>query len=289
MMRWCVVSGLAMACWVVAACSSSPGTGASGAAGRDAGAGTTGGAGADAAAGTGAAGAAAGSAGADEGSAGAAGADAGAGTTGAAGADAAAGTGGAGAAGQDAAATEAGPGDASDASAKCPYKAGWGVVTVLPDTMNAVGQVIPAVGASPAVQQVVWSGVLRAGPTPDQISIRLVSGQAPFASMLAPMSVDLSTQKDFQSCGACVIFSMAFNADASAVLPAVQTFVAVSGTLTVTAVPAFPATATSRFSGTLSNAVFQHVSLDELGMATKVDDCQLALTSLAFDTPVKNQ
>jgi hypothetical protein len=102
------------------------------------------------------------------------------------------------------------------------------------------------------------------------------------------MSVDLSTQKDLQTCGACVTVSLAFNADASAVLPAVQTFIPVSGTLNVTAVPAFPVTATSRFTGTLSNAVFQHVTLDELGVATKVDDCQLTLTSLAFDAPVTN-
>jgi hypothetical protein len=50
-----------------------------------------------------------------------------------------------------------------------------------------------------------------------------------------------------------------------------------------------PATASSRIAGSLSNVLFEHVSIDSVtNVATKVDDCQIVVTSATFDAPVKN-
>jgi hypothetical protein len=203
----------------------------------------------------------------------------------------------AGASGQDAATGTSDGGDASagesgsagSGGAACPYKANYGDVIIANNLMFTGEQVVPASGNQPAIYEAAWNGIVRNSATPDQMSIDLVSGLAPFGSMLTPVTVDLSTQKDFQTCGACVLFSVALNADASAVLPEPQSFIAISGNLNIAAVPSFPATASSRITGSLSNVVFEHVNIDSItNVSTKIDNCQIVVTSAAFDAPVKN-
>jgi hypothetical protein len=115
-------------------------------------------------------------------------------------------------------------------------------------------------------------------------------GLAPFGDTLTTMTgIDLSTQSDYQTCGACVVLAVALDANGD-FLAEPQTFISVSGTLNVTTLPAFPATGTSRITGSVSNVVFEHVSIDSItGVTTKLDNCQTTLTSAAFDSPVTNQ
>jgi hypothetical protein len=260
------------------------GAGATGTGGGS-GAGGTGGATAGTSGGTDAAAGSTGGAGA---AGGMAGADAAAGTSG--GTDAAAGT-----AGADAALDTA-HGDASGTAgaggATCPYKASYGNVIIAANVMLAEEHITPAgAGQQQATDEADWTGVIRNASTPDQVSVQLVNGYPPFMTVIAPMSVDLATQNDLQTCGACVTLFIALDGQTTpAFLPAAQTFIASSGTLNVTTVPTFPATAASRITGSLSNAVFEHVSIDPAtGVTTKIDDCQISVTSVAFDAPVTNK
>jgi hypothetical protein len=247
----------------------------------DGGAGTTGTAGA---------GGASGSAGAGGAAAGMSGGDAAAGTSGG---DAAAGMSGgdaaAGAAGGDAA-VDASSSDVADAGA-CPYKSSYGNVIIASNTMFTMEQTTPVdAGVPHAVNDVQWEGVIRnLTSTPDEMAITLETGFTPFGSTLTTGTIDLSTEKDGQTCGACVVLSITLDADGLALLPTPQDFIAVSGTLTVTAVPSFPATGSSRIAGSVSNVVFEHVNIDpDTNATTKIDDCQITVTSAAFDAPVTN-
>jgi hypothetical protein len=253
----------------------------------DGGAGTTGTAGAGGA--SGGAGATAGTSGADA-AAGTSGSDAAAGTSGA---DAAAGMSGgdaaAGMSGGDAA-VDAPRSDVADA-ATCPYKSSYGNVIIASNTMFSTEQTTPVdAGVPHAVDDVQWDGVIRnLTSTPDEMAITLETGSTPFGSTLTTGTIDLSTEKDGQTCGACVVLSVTLDADGLALLPTPQYFIAMSGTLTVTAVPTFPATASSRITGSVSNAVFEHVNIDpDTNATTKIDDCQITVTSAAFDAPVTN-
>jgi hypothetical protein len=104
-------------------------------------------------------------------------------------------------------------------------------------------------------------------------------------------SIDLSTQSNLQSCGACVF--MVMNADTTnpqnvEEIQLGPDYVATSGTLDLTQVPAVPATTTSRISGTLSNVVFEHMNVDSTTFATTpaADGCRFTLSSATFDAVV---
>ena len=158
--------------------------------------------------------------------------------------------------------------------------------------MSAQEQVYPANGNTQPldIDIVQWSGVVRNAQIADTLDITFLSGFPPFGNTLTTMTgIDLSSQSDYQTCGACVVLALALDANGN-FLANPQTFISVSGTLNVTTLPPFPATATSRVTGSVSNVVFEHVNIDPTTSATtKLDDCQITLTSAAFDSPVTNQ
>jgi hypothetical protein len=255
--------------------------GASGSGGATAGASGSGGATAGASGGGGATAGASGGGGATAGASGGGGAAAGASGSGGATAGASGGGG----------ATAGASGSGGAAGAGCPYKASYGNVIIASNLMVAQEQIVPATASQPQTNAVGWDGVIRnLSATPDQMNISLQTGFAPFSTAISPMTVDLSTQKDFATCGACVVLFISLNADATVSFTDPELFMPVSGSLNITAVPAFPATAGSRFTGTISNVVFEHVTIDPNTNATaKKDNCQITLTSAAFDAPVTNQ
>jgi hypothetical protein len=128
---------------------------------------------------------------------------------------------------------------------------------------------------------------------PDVLDIQLYKSAAPFGAMLASMSIPLTGQDNFATCGACVLFHPMDNDGAP--LHAQTNYIAKSGTLNITAVPnaltpaadggADAGTAT-HFTATLSNVVFEHVTIDSSFVTTKLDDCTITLTSVAIDDPV---
>ncbi len=251
--------------------------GAAGTSGVDAAAGTTGAAGADAAAGSSG--------------------DAAAGTTGAAGADAAAGSSGdaaAGAAGHDAAAGASGTagtdGGAAGAS-NCVVKTSYTTLSFGATAQGADEYDFPLMtGQTEATDEVVWEGVLDTSATPSDLELTFVSGFEPFLHQIEPTSaIDLSLEGDYQSCGACVLLEVQYAADGVTPLAAPEMFLAFSGSMNLVGVPSFPAVAGDRISGSISNAVFNHVSIDPTTyVTTVVDACQITLTSATFDAPVVN-
>ena len=87
------------------------------------------------------------------------------------------------------------------------------------------------------------------------------------------MSVDLSTQTQFDSCGACVVVSTQTDSTGKGK----QTYLATGGTLTISSASQVSVM------GTLSNVTFQHVNIDPVTFhSTKADDCVTALTSGTF-------
>jgi hypothetical protein len=265
----------------------------------DGGAGATGGAG-GATAGAGAGDAAAGVSGADA----AAGSDAAAApgdaAAGASGGDAAAGTwagdaaagrsGGDAAAGASGAAGATGGGGAAG-SGTCTVKSSYGDLTFGGTVQAAVEAIFPAgVGEPEGTDEVQWTGALDTSATPSTLELTFVSGFEPFLHEIVPTNpINLNLEGDYQSCGACVLIIARYAADGSTRLPTPQTFLAYSGTMNLMAVPAFPAAGGSRITGTIANAVFNHVSIDaQTSVTTVVDDCKLTLSSAVFDAPVTN-
>jgi hypothetical protein len=224
---------------------------------------------------------------------GASGADAAAGTTGQ---DAAAGT-----AGQDAAAGTSG----GDAAVDTPHGDGGaesivncGLDTSLGPFTFTDGTDLAGESMTGSVDEVDWDGFLGESANTtiaDILQVSLFSGHAPFGSTITTMpSIDLSIESDLQTCGACVF--LVLNADTTnprnvEVIQLGPDYVATSGFLDLTQVPAFPATASSRVSGTLSNVVFEHMNVDPATFAaTPVGDgCKFTLSSATFDVVVTNQ
>jgi hypothetical protein len=240
-------------------------------------AGASGTAGACGIAGAGAAGAAgAGGAPSSTGAAGAA-----AGTDAGAGADAAAGSAGGahGAAGADA---------GIDAAA-CNAAPTYGDV-VVPSAEQNADESAQAPGQGPT-ELVEWAGALSASAQPDVLDVSLYNMLQPFGDTLADGTFDLSTQGDFETCGACVVVVAKASSDQTLpVLERGDTYIATSGTLTLTAVPAFPATAQSRITGTVTNAVLVHVTIDpQSSVTTRVNDgCTVTIHSASFDSTVSD-
>jgi hypothetical protein len=267
----------------------------------DGGAGTTGTAGiGGSSGGAGADGSAAGTSGGDA-AAGTSGGDAAAGTSGgdaAAGHDATAGTsGGDAAAGSSVgdAATESG----GDAVANCGLPSSFGALTFSSTDQVAVEFVLQAfVNGQPmgTIDEVDWNGQFDtvSATNANMLGVILDTMLTPFGDTLAPMSnIDLAGEGDLSTCGACALVVVGANPQNPGSLPLPQlgpTYMPVSGTMTITQVPSFPAVAGSRVTGSLSNVSFRHVDIDPTTSATTpaADGCKFTVTSAAFDTTVTN-
>jgi hypothetical protein len=129
---------------------------------------------------------------------------------------------------------------------------------------------------------VSWLGQVNAATRPDTLDVQLYKSTAPFGAMLSSMSISLTGQNDFSTCGACVLFHPMFNDGVE--IRAQTNYIATSGTLNVTAVPNGT---TMRLTATLSNVTFEHVMIDPSFKTTKIDDCAVTLTSASIDSDVK--
>ena len=256
----------------------------------DGGAGTTG------TAGSGGAGAAAGASGSAGAAAGTSGGDAAAGTSGgdatagASGGDAAAGT-----SGNDAAAGTSGTDAGTDAVVNCGLPSNWGTLT--PASNIQFGSDLMPMFGNATIDQLDWQAYLpdaRNSGDNNIIDVSLFSTLPPFGATITAMpSIDLSSQSDYATCGACVMTVVDADTNQAATKSLIElgpTYIATSGTLGLTTVAAFPAVSTSRVTGTLSNVVFTHVNIDPVTGATTSagDGCKFTVTSVAFDAPVTN-
>jgi hypothetical protein len=128
---------------------------------------------------------------------------------------------------------------------------------------------------------VQWQGNLNMDTRPQKLDVQLYKGAAPFTTMLAPMTISLTNQSDFSTCGACVLFHPMYNDGVE--IRAQPNYIATSGTLTITAVPNGVA---GKLTATLTNVSFEHVMIDTSFKTTKLDDCTVSLTSATIDIDV---
>ena len=128
---------------------------------------------------------------------------------------------------------------------------------------------------------VQWFGQLNMDTRPQTLDVQLYKGAAPFATMLAPMTISLTGQSDFSTCGACVLFHPKYNDNTE--IRAQPNYIATSGTLNITAVPNG---APGKLTATLSNVTFQHVMIDTSFKTTNLDTCTISLTSASIDIDV---
>ncbi|HSZ83589.1 MAG TPA: hypothetical protein VLA14_14985 [Polyangia bacterium] len=144
---------------------------------------------------------------------------------------------------------------------------------------------------------IAWLGQLDNNTEPGMLDVQLYKNAAPFGAMLQSMSISLTGQSDFKTCGACVFYHPAYEIGVE--LRAQKDYIATSGTLNITAVPNISAPdagtdagggdggAALQLTATLSNVTFEHVMIDNFFMTTTASDgCAASLTSASIDAPV---
>jgi hypothetical protein len=157
----------------------------------------------------------------------------------------------------------------------CGDPAKLGAATVLAQTGVLGGD-----RATPNLSDAIdWLGMVNSATEPQTLEIQLYKSTAPFGAMLAPMSISLTGQSDFATCGACVFFHPGYRDNTP--LKNQPNYVATSGTLNLTAVPS--ASGSGMLTGTLSNVTFEHIMIDPDYKTTKVDDCTITLTSASIN------
>jgi hypothetical protein len=146
---------------------------------------------------------------------------------------------------------------------------------------------------------IAWLGQLDDDTEPEMLDVQLYKGAAPFGAMLQSMSIPLTGQSDFKTCGACVFYHHQY--DNGVELRAQKDYIATSGTLDITAVPNISAPgdggvdaggsadsgAGLQLTATLSSVTFEHVTIDDLFNTTVVTDgCTVSLTSASINASV---
>jgi hypothetical protein len=144
---------------------------------------------------------------------------------------------------------------------------------------------------------VAWLGQLNNNTEPGMLDVQLYKSAAPFGAMLQSMSISLTGQSDFKTCGACVFYHPAYEVGVE--LRAQKDYMATGGTLNITAVPNISAPDAGTDAGggdggaglqlmaTLSNVTFEHVMIDDLFNTTvATDGCAASLTSASISAPV---
>ena len=117
---------------------------------------------------------------------------------------------------------------------------------------------------------------------PQVLDIQLYKNAAPFGAMLASMSIDLTSQGDYSTCGACVVFHPRY-LDGGVEIRAQPDYIATSGTLNITAIPSASG---MKLTAMLSNVTFEHIMIAPSTFATTKlpDGCKTTLTSAMIDT-----
>lgn len=107
---------------------------------------------------------------------------------------------------------------------------------------------------------------LNTDATPDLLSVELYPGFGVFPGKVMAGVFELTGDElDYATCGACVLIYT----DADGAGGVVDAYMATGGTLTITSL--------TPFAGTISNATFTHVTLDEdTNTSTPVGDCDSA-------------
>jgi hypothetical protein len=171
-------------------------------------------------------------------------------------------------------------GGAAGAVSPCNALASYGTPTFTAANQTAVES--DAAAFTVVEKNLVWTGLLSSVAQPDGLTITFNPNKAPFGNPITPPSspIDLSTQSQASTCGACVVLSAS-----------TQTYLATSGTLTLSVAPPVPPISSSSIYATLSNVTFQHVTIDgQSGISTPAPDgCTTALTSALIDAPVVGQ
>lgn len=123
---------------------------------------------------------------------------------------------------------------------------------------------------------ILFFSEINADALPDALSIQLMTGKGVFAGGLKTGTFQLTGgELNYETCAACVLL----NSDIDyAVGKTTAIYMATGGTLTLAAV-------SGRLMGSLSNATFEHVTLDSNTFRTTPvgDGCTTAITSVAFD------
>ncbi len=121
-------------------------------------------------------------------------------------------------------------------------------------------------------------------PKDDTFSIRLFEGRGPFDPTFAVGTFPLTAaDANFYTCATCLHITGDYDPGEDEVA---QNFVADSGTLTLTEIET---TAGLLVTGTVTNAHFRQVTLDDLGQTQVVvdDGCEATLTEISFSAPVQ--
>jgi hypothetical protein len=171
--------------------------------------------------------------------------------------------------------TGGGP-DGSSAAA-CQAKPSYGTPTFGSAMQGAGGS------GSGSSQYVAWQGEL--DTVPDILDIELYATST--AGVTARSNIDLSTENQYQTCDACVLIwtQVTQTGSGSAAMTNIgQFYLATSGTLNITSV-------SPNVTGTLQNAQFTHVTIDNSGTmptykSTPANDgCTSMVTSASFSAP----
>lgn len=111
-------------------------------------------------------------------------------------------------------------------------------------------------------------GTLNADATPDLISIELWKGSGAFTTAITTGTFQITGEEaNYATCGACALI-YTDRSDTGIV----DTYMATAGTITIT-------TLTPMISGTIENATFTHVTIDEkTAESAPVGDCDSAAT-----------
>lgn len=114
----------------------------------------------------------------------------------------------------------------------------------------------------------------------DDLTIELYKGFGAFTETeIVPTTIQLTgDEADYYTCGACVLIYANWNRDTE---EAGMVYLAIGGTLNLTQV-------TPNIQGTLINASFVHVTIDEEGASSPApDNCASSIASTSFDVVVE--
>ncbi len=121
---------------------------------------------------------------------------------------------------------------------------------------------------------------------PDVLQIVMASNQGHFPGNITTGTYTLTAADgQAETCTICILLYVATTVTNQMVTGEEATYLANGGTLTLTSV-APAGTGTGTIAGTLTNATFQQVTIDQTsGASTVVGSCTSAIPSLTFSAP----
>lgn len=128
-------------------------------------------------------------------------------------------------------------------------------------------------------EYIYYDAAINADPQYDYISLELYKGYGAFTDgEIEPQTIQLTgDEAAFESCGACVLIHADYDEDQETALGG--TYLAVGGALDITGV-------SPNLRGTLINAQFAQITIDDEGVSTPTGACATEVASFAFDFPV---